>query len=99
MRVTTESRVHKLVEEHLGVPAEKVVPEALLVPDNDGHGRLVKSDRPDLGADSLDVIELVMGTEDEFGIEIFDEETERLQSGTVKDLADLVTAKLAAKAA
>ncbi|MDQ3396550.1 MAG: acyl carrier protein [Deinococcota bacterium] len=45
----------------------------------------------DLGADSLDVVELIMGLEDEFGIEISDEEAEKLR--TVGDARDFIAAR------
>lgn len=53
------TRVKSIVIEHLGVDAEKVVPDANF---------------DDLGADSLDQVELVMSFEEEFGIEIADED-------------------------
>ena len=56
-------RVRKIVVEHLGVDAEKVTPEASFI--------------DDLGADSLDTVELVMAFEEEFGIEIPDEDAEK----------------------
>ena len=59
-------RVKKIVVEHLGVDAEKVNPEASFI--------------DDLGADSLDTVELVMAFEEEFGIDVPDEEAEKLQS-------------------
>jgi acyl carrier protein len=57
-------RVKEIIVEQLGVNAEQVVPEAKFV--------------EDLGADSLDTVELVMALEEEFGAEIPDEEAEKL---------------------
>lgn len=57
-------RVKKIVVEHLGVDAEKVTETASFI--------------DDLGADSLDNVELVMAFEEEFGIEIPDEEAEKM---------------------
>lgn len=57
-------RVKEKVAEQLGVNSEQVVPEAKFV--------------EDLGADSLDTVELVMALEEEFGAEIPDEEAEKL---------------------
>lgn len=62
-------RVKKIVIEHLGAEADKVVLEASFI--------------DDLGADSLDTVELVMAFEEEFGIEIPDDAAEKIQ--TVKD--------------
>ena len=62
-------RVKKIVVEHLGVEAEKVVDSASFV--------------DDLGADSLDTVELVMAFEEEFNIEIPDEIAEKIT--TIKD--------------
>ena len=59
-------RVRKIVVEHLGVDAEKVTPEASFI--------------DDLGADSLDTVELVMAFEEEFGIEIPDDAAETIQT-------------------
>ncbi|MEM7440751.1 MAG: acyl carrier protein [Pseudomonadota bacterium] len=61
-----EDRVKKIVVEHLSVDEEKVVLEASFI--------------DDLGADSLDTVELVMAFEEEFGIEIPDEAAESIQS-------------------
>ncbi len=73
---TIEERVRKIVAEQLGVKEEQVVPSA--------------SFRDDLGADSLDTVELVMALEEEFECEIPDEEAEKLT--TVKLAIDYVTA-------
>ena len=62
-----ETRVKEIIVEQLGVDPAEVKPEA--------------SFRNDLGADSLDTVELVMAFEEEFGIEIPDEEAEKIQSG------------------
>jgi acyl carrier protein len=59
-------RVKKIVVEHLGVDAEKVNPEASFI--------------DDLGADSLDNVELVMAFEEEFGVEIPDDAAETIQT-------------------
>jgi acyl carrier protein len=61
-----ESKVKDIIVNELGVEAEKVTSEASFV--------------EDLGADSLDTVELVMAFEEEFGIEIPDEEAEKLQT-------------------
>ena len=61
-----EERVKKIVVEHLGVEADKVSGEASFI--------------DDLGADSLDTVELVMAFEEEFGIEIPDDAAETIQT-------------------
>lgn len=61
-----EQRVKDIIVEQLGVKPEQVTPEAKFI--------------EDLGADSLDTVELVMALEEEFGQEIPDEEAEKLQS-------------------
>lgn len=61
-----EDRVKDIIVEQLGVSADQVNPEAKFV--------------EDLGADSLDTVELVMAFEEEFGIEVPDEEAEKLTS-------------------
>ena len=62
----TAERVKKIVVEHLGVEAEKVTEDASFI--------------DDLGADSLDTVELVMAFEEEFGIEIPDDAAEKIQT-------------------
>ena len=69
-------RVKKVVIENLGVDAEKVTPEASFI--------------DDLGADSLDTVELVMAFEEEFGIEIPDDAAEKIQ--TVGNAIEHITA-------
>jgi acyl carrier protein len=70
----TNDRVKKIVVEHLGVDAEKVTEEASFI--------------DDLGADSLDIVELVMAFEEEFGVEIPDDAAEKIT--TVKDAIDYI---------
>lgn len=65
----TSDRVKKIVIEHLGVDEGKVTEEASFI--------------DDLGADSLDIVELVMAFEEEFGVEIPDDAAEKIL--TVKD--------------
>ena len=62
----TPDRVKKIVVEHLGVEPEKVTEEASFI--------------DDLGADSLDIVELVMAFEEEFSVEVPDEDAEKLQT-------------------
>jgi acyl carrier protein len=69
-------RVKKIVVEHLGVEAEKVTEDASFI--------------DDLGADSLDTVELVMAFEDEFGVEIPDDAAEKIL--TVKDAIAFIAA-------
>ena len=69
-----EEKVKKVVAEKLSVEMEEVVPEASFV--------------DDLGADSLDLVELIMAMEEAFDIEISDEEAEKLQ--TVKDAVSYI---------
>ena len=62
----TSDRVKKIVVEHLGVEADKVTEEASFI--------------DDLGADSLDIVELVMAFEEEFGVEIPDDAAEKINT-------------------
>ena len=71
-------RVKKIVVEHLGVEPDKVSENASFI--------------DDLGADSLDTVELVMAFEEEFGIEIPDEDAEKIL--TVQQAIDYINEKL-----
>ena len=70
-----EDRVKDIIVDQLGVNADQVNPEAKFV--------------EDLGADSLDTVELVMAFEEEFDVEVPDEEAEKLQS--VGDVITYIT--------
>ena len=63
---STEEKVKDIIVEQLGVNPEQVTKDAKFI--------------EDLGADSLDTVELVMAFEEEFGIEVPDEDAEKLQS-------------------
>jgi acyl carrier protein len=69
-----ESKVRDKIAEQLGVAADEVTPEASFI--------------EDLGADSLDIVELVMALEEEFNIEISDEDAEKIR--TVKDVVGYI---------
>ena len=75
--MSTFDRVKKVVVEQLDVNEEEVTPQASFV--------------DDLGADSLDVVELVMGLEEEFDVEIPDEDAEKI--ATVADAVAYVEDK------
>jgi len=66
MSDTAEARVKEIIVDELGVEADKVTLEASFV--------------DDLGADSLDTVELVMALEEEFGIDIPDEDAEKMRT-------------------
>lgn len=70
------ARVKKIVVEHLGVEEDKVVPSASFI--------------DDLGADSLDTVELVMAFEEEFGVEIPDDAAEKIMK--VEDAINYIEA-------
>lgn len=71
-------KIKKIIVDQLGIDESEVTPQASFV--------------DDLGADSLDTVELVMALEEEFGIEIADEDAEKLL--TVEDVVKYIEAKL-----
>ncbi len=75
--MSVEERVKKIIMDQLSVSADEVKPEASFI--------------EDLGADSLDLTELIMAMEEEFGLEIADEEAQKLLK--VKDAIAYVTSK------
>ena len=77
MMATVQPKVRDVIAEQLGVDPERVKPEASFI--------------DDLGADSLDIVELVMAVEEEYGIEIPDEDAEKLK--TVGDFCGYLSAK------
>ena len=72
-----EERVKEIIVEQLGVNEDEVIPEASFI--------------DDLGADSLDIVELVMAMEEEFDMEIPDEDAEKIQ--TIQDAINYIKAK------
>jgi len=72
--MSVEDRVKNIIVEQLGVDAEEVIPDASFV--------------EDLGADSLDTVELIMAFEEEFGVEISDDEAEKIRK--VRDAVDYI---------
>ncbi len=70
-------RVNSIVTDQLGVDKESLSPEANLL--------------DDLGADSLDVVELVMALEEEFGIEVPDDDVENMR--TIRDIVQYIEAR------
>ncbi|MEI8172184.1 MAG: acyl carrier protein [Deltaproteobacteria bacterium] len=72
-----EERVIEIIMEQLDVTKEECIPEASFI--------------DDLGADSLDLVELIMEMEENFGIQIADEELEKIR--TVKDVIDFLKSK------
>ena len=64
-----EDKIKEIIVDQLGVSADEVVPEASFI--------------DDLGADSLDIVELVMALEEEWGLEIPDDDAEKIQ--TIQD--------------
>ena len=75
--MSVEEKVKNIIVEQLGVSGDEVVPKASFV--------------DDLGADSLDLVELVMVLEEEFGYEIPDEDAEKIQ--TVQDAISFITSQ------
>ena len=79
--MAVQDKITEIIVEQLGVKPEEVTPEASFV--------------DDLGADSLDTVELVMALEEEFGIEIPDEDAEKIQ--TVGDAIKYIDEKCSTK--
>ena len=76
--MNTEERVIKIIIEQLNVSEEECVPEAKFI--------------DDLGADSLDLVELVMAMEDHFGLEISDDDLAKIS--TIQDVIDYIAARV-----
>ncbi len=74
MASSVEAKVKEIICEQLGVSAEEVTPSASFI--------------EDLGADSLDIVELIMALEEEYNLEISDEEAEKIR--TVQDVIDYI---------
>lgn len=77
-RPSAENKIKEIIAEQLGLRVEEIRSEAHYV--------------EDLGADSLDIVELVMAMEEEFELEIPDEDVEKMQ--TVQDTLDYVSGRL-----
>ena len=75
--MSVEEKVIEIISQKLNLSKDQIKPEASFV--------------DDLGADSLDLVELVMAMEEAFGMEVPDEEAEKLR--TVKDVIEYVKAK------
>ena len=78
MAENAEERLRKIIAEQLGVSEEEVVPEASFI--------------DDLNADSLEMVDLIISLEEEFGIQVSDEDAERIK--TVKDAIDYLNDRL-----
>ena len=78
--MSVEDRVKAIIVEQLGVDAEEVKADASFV--------------EDLGADSLDTVELIMAFEEEFGVEISDDEAEKIKK--VRDAVDYIASRATA---
>ncbi len=79
--MSVEDRVKSIIVEQLGVDADDVVPDASFI--------------EDLGADSLDTVELIMAFEEEFSLEISDEEAEKIRR--VKDAVEYIDTRAKAQ--
>ena len=77
--MSVEEKVKKIIVDQLGVSADQVTPDAAFV--------------DDLGADSLDLTELIMAMEEEFGVEIDDEDAQKMSK--VKDALAYIQSKIA----
>ncbi len=76
--MSVDVKVKKIIAEQLGVEEGEVTPQASFI--------------DDLGADSLDTVELIMAFEEEFGIEIPEEEAEKI--ATVQNAVDYIASKV-----
>ncbi|MGQ9610647.1 MAG: acyl carrier protein [bacterium] len=74
--MVSEERIKEIIMEQLGVDEDQITPDASFI--------------DDLGADSLDTVELVMAFEEEFDVEIPDEDAEKIR--TVQDVIDYLNA-------
>jgi len=88
----TKTRLTKILVDHLGVAEGDVGPDVLLLGDERRN-----KDKPNLGADSLDIVELCMAAEDEFNIELPDDEIEKLNGATFGELVEFVQARREAR--
>jgi len=79
--MTVTEKVKEMIVEQLGVNESEVIPEAKFI--------------DDLGADSLDIVELIMALEDAYGIEIPDEDAEKME--TVGDAVKYIEQRMAEK--
>jgi acyl carrier protein len=79
---SVEARVAAIVGDQLGVDVDKLTPESSLL--------------DDLGADSLDVVELIMALEEEFGVKVPDDDVENIRS--VGDVVQYLVARVEAQA-
>ncbi|EDP73935.1 acyl carrier protein [Hydrogenivirga sp. 128-5-R1-1] len=77
MAQNIEERVKEIIADQLGISVDQIKPESKFV--------------DDLGADSLDVVELIMAFEEEFNVEIPDEDAEKI--ATVQDVLDYIAQK------
>jgi len=78
MAVNIDEKVKEIIVEQLDITEEECVPEAAFI--------------DDLGADSLDIVELIMAMEDHFGLEISDDDLAKIR--TVKDIIDYIKERI-----
>jgi acyl carrier protein len=78
MTVQLEEKIKAVIVEQLNITEEECVPEAAFI--------------DDLGADSLDIVELIMAMEDHFGLEISDDDLAKIR--TVRDITEYIKGKL-----
>ncbi len=78
MTVNIEEKIKEVIVEQLDITEEECVPDASFI--------------DDLGADSLDIVELIMAMEDHFNLEISDEDLEKIR--TVRDITDYIKERI-----